>query len=62
MTTAKALRAAEARYQRASRAVDQAREHRDALIRQAASEGMSHAEIQRAVGALSRARIGQIAR
>lgn len=52
----------EARYQRASDRADALRADRDAAIRQATAEGMTHAAIYRALGGkLTRARIGQIA-
>ena len=54
------LRKAEARYQRAYSRSEQARENRNAAVRQALAEGWSHARIAEATG-LTRGRIGQIA-
>ena len=56
------LRRAEDRYQRATTRADLLRAERDAAIRRATLEGMSHAAIHRALeGRITRARIGQIA-
>lgn len=54
------LRKAEARYQRAYRRAEEAREARNAAIRAALAEGWTHARISDATG-LSRGRIGQVA-
>lgn len=52
----------EARYQRASVRADLLRAERDAAIRRAIVEGMTHAAIYRTLGGkITRARIGQIA-
>lgn len=60
--TAKELRAAEARYQRAAKRLEQARADRDEAIRATIATGTSHAEVARILGnAISRTRIGQIA-
>lgn len=58
--TAAELRKAEARYQRASRAAEQAREARNATVRAAIDAHWSHTAIAAAMG-LTRGRIGQIA-
>lgn len=58
MTTAE-LRKAEARYQRASRRSEEAREARNALVREALAAGWTHQQIADATG-LTRGRIGQI--
>lgn len=55
------LRKAEARYQRASRTYEAAREARNAAFRAAVAEGATHAQIAEATG-LTRARVGQIVR
>lgn len=54
------LRRAEARYQRAFRRAEEAREARNAAVRSALAEGWTHARISEATG-LTRGRIGQIA-
>jgi hypothetical protein len=54
------LRKAEARYQRASRRAEEAREHRNRIVREALDAGWTHAKIAEATG-LTRGRIGQIA-
>jgi hypothetical protein len=58
--TADELRKAEARFQRAYRRSEQAREERNAAVRAAIEAGWSHARIAEATG-LTRARVGQIA-
>jgi hypothetical protein len=58
--TAAELRQAEARYQRASRRSEEAREARNAAVRAALEAGWTHARIAEATG-MSRARVGQIA-
>jgi cell division protein FtsL len=58
--TADDLRKAEARYQRASRRAEEARDYRNAAVRAALAEGWTHARIAEATG-LTRGRIGQIA-
>jgi CRP-like cAMP-binding protein len=58
--TAKELRKAEARYQRASRRAEEAREARNAAVRAALNAGWTHAAIAEATG-LTRGRVGQIA-
>lgn len=58
--TAKELRQAEARYQRAFGRSEQLRAERNAAVRQAIGEGWTHAQIAEATG-LTRARVGQIA-
>lgn len=58
--TEKELRAAEARYQRASRVSEKAREERNRLVREALEAGWTHAQIACATG-LTRGRVGQIA-
>jgi transcriptional regulator with XRE-family HTH domain len=57
--TPEQLRQAEARYQRAYRRSEQAREERNRLVREAIAAGWTHAQIAEATG-LSRGRIGQI--
>lgn len=60
--TAKALREAQRRYRRALDAVESERRKRDEAIRVAIAEGMTHADVYRELrGAITRARIGQIA-
>jgi hypothetical protein len=54
------LRQAEARYQRAFRRAEEAREARNEAIRAALAEGWTHAKIAEATG-MTRARIGQLA-
>jgi hypothetical protein len=58
--TAPELRKVEARYQRASRRSEEAREQRNATVREALKAGWTHARIAEATG-LTRGRIGQIA-
>jgi hypothetical protein len=58
--TAAELRKAEARYQRAFRRAEEAREARNAAVRAAMAEGWTHARISDATG-LTRSRVGQIA-
>jgi hypothetical protein len=58
--TVQELRKAEARFQRAYRRSEQAREDRNAAVRAAIEAGWSHARIAEATG-LTRARVGQIA-
>lgn len=58
--TADDLQKAEARYQRAHRRAETEREVRNAAVRQAISEGWTHARIAEATG-LTRSRVGQIA-
>jgi hypothetical protein len=58
--TVQELRKAEARFQRAYRRSEQAREERNAAVRAAIEAGWSHARIAEATG-LTRARVGQIA-
>jgi hypothetical protein len=58
--TAEELRQTEARYQRASRRYEEAREARNAAVRTALAEGWTHARIAEATG-LTRGRIGQLA-
>lgn len=58
--TAKQLHQIEARYQRASRVYEEAREARNAAVRKALAEGMRPVDIARATG-LTRARIAQLA-
>jgi hypothetical protein len=60
MPDASELRKAETRYRRASARVEEAREHRNALVCQAIADGWTHQQISDATG-LSRGRIGQIA-
>ena len=54
------LRAAEHRFHRADQDREQAREYRNQLIRQAVTNGWTHAQVADAVG-FSRARVAQIA-
>lgn len=54
------LRKAEARYQRAFRRAEEAREARNAAVRAAIAAGWTHAQIAAATG-LTRSRVGQIA-
>ena len=54
------LRQAEARYQRAFRRSETAREERNAAVRAALEAGWTHARIAAATG-LTRGRVGQIA-
>jgi DNA-binding NarL/FixJ family response regulator len=54
------LRKAEARYQRAFRRSEEAREERNRLVVQALADGWTHARIAEATG-LTRGRIGQLA-
>jgi hypothetical protein len=58
--TTDTLRKAEARYQRAFRRSEDAREERNRLLCHAVAGGWSHARIAEATG-LTRARVGQIA-
>jgi DNA-binding NarL/FixJ family response regulator len=58
--TVEDLRKAEARYQRAFRRSEEARETRNEAVRQALAAGLTHAQIAEATG-LSRGRIGQMA-
>jgi hypothetical protein len=58
--TSDQLRSAEARYQRAFRASENAREDRNRAVREALDEGWTHAQIAQATG-LTRSRVGQIA-
>jgi hypothetical protein len=58
--TAEELRAAERRYYKAARLAQEAREARDAAVRQAIREGWTHRRIAQATG-LTHGRIGQIA-
>jgi DNA-binding NarL/FixJ family response regulator len=53
------LQKAEARYQRASRRSEEAREQRNRIVLEALREGWTHARIAEATG-LSRGRISQI--
>lgn len=57
--TADELRKAEARYKRAAKRADEAREERNRLVRAALAEGWTHAKIAEATG-LTRGRIGQM--
>jgi CRP-like cAMP-binding protein len=57
--TPEAIRKAEARYQRAFRRSEEAREERNRLVREALAQGWTHARIAEATG-LSRGRISQI--
>jgi DNA-binding NarL/FixJ family response regulator len=57
--TAKELRSAEARYQRASSAAETHRQARNVAVRQALAAGWTHQQIADATG-LSRGRISQI--
>lgn len=54
------LRDAEARYRRASKRAEEAREARNAAVCEALAKGWSHARIAEATG-LTRSRVGQIA-
>jgi hypothetical protein len=54
------LRKAEARYQRASRRAEEAREERNRLILAALGAGWTHAKIAEATG-MTRGRVGQLA-
>lgn len=56
----KQLQRAEAAYRSAAQRAEQAREARNAAVRQAIADGMTHAEIARITG-LTRARVGQLA-
>lgn len=58
--TPEGLRKAEARYQRAFRRAEEAREARNAAVRAALDAGWTHARIAEATG-LTRGRVGQIA-
>jgi DNA-binding NarL/FixJ family response regulator len=58
--TAAELRKAEARYQRAYRRSEEAREERNRLVADALANGWTHARIAEATG-LTRGRVGQIA-
>jgi DNA-binding NarL/FixJ family response regulator len=58
--TAAELRKAEARYQRAVRRSEEAREVRNAAVLAALAQGWTHARIAEETG-LTRGRIGQIA-
>ena len=58
--TADDLRKAEARYQRAYRRAEEAREARNATLCDALNAGWTHAQIADATG-LTRSRVGQIA-
>ena len=58
--TARELRTAEARYQRAGQRAEIEREARNAAVRAALVEGWTHAAIAEATG-LTRGRVGQIA-
>jgi CRP-like cAMP-binding protein len=58
--TAEELRRAEARYQRAFRRSEQAREERNRLVREALADGWTHARIAEVTG-LTRGRVGQLA-
>ena len=58
--TAAELRKAEARYQRAFRRAEEAREERNRLVLDALEAGWTHARIAEATG-LTRGRVGQIA-
>jgi DNA-binding NarL/FixJ family response regulator len=58
--TAADLKAAEARYQRAHRRAEEAREARNRAVCDALADGWTHARIAEATG-LTRARVGQIA-
>lgn len=58
--TAGDLGKAEARFQRASRRAEEAREERNRLVREAIVAGWTHAKIAEATG-LSRGRVGQLA-
>jgi hypothetical protein len=56
--TADELRKAEARYQRAFRRSEEAREERNRLVVAALADGWTHARIAEATG-LTRGRVGQ---
>jgi DNA-binding NarL/FixJ family response regulator len=58
--TADQLRATEARYQRAFRRSETAREERNRAVQEALAAGWTHAQIAEATG-LTRGRVGQIA-
>jgi hypothetical protein len=58
--TAAELRKAEARYQRARRRAEEAREARNTALRAARADGWTDAQISEAIG-LTRSRVGQIA-
>ena len=58
--TSEELRKAEARYQRAYRRAEEAREARNAAVCDALDAGWTHAQIAEATG-LTRSRVGQIA-
>jgi hypothetical protein len=58
--TPEELRKAEAAYQAAVRHSEEKREARNAAVREALSEGWTHAKIADATG-LTRGRVGQIA-
>lgn len=58
--TAEELRNVEARYARAFRRAEEAREARNAAVRKAIREHWTHAQIAEATG-LTRTRVGQIA-
>lgn len=58
--TAQHLRDLEKCYQHIHRQAEQARQERNAGIREAIEDGWTHAEIARAIG-MTRGRIGQIA-
>lgn len=59
--TAEELRKAEARYQRAFRRSEDAREARNSLVRAALDAGWTHTQVAEATG-LTRGRVGQIAK
>ena len=58
--TTEELQKAEARYQRASRRAEEAREERNAAVRAALAAGWTHARIAKATG-MTRGRVGQLA-
>lgn len=58
--TVEGLRKAETAYRAATQRREQAREARNAAVREALLEGMTHAQIAEATG-LTRSRVGQIA-
>ena len=58
--TAAQLHKAEARYRRAHGRAEAEREARNATVRAAIADGLTHAQVARATG-LTRARVGQIA-
>lgn len=58
--TAAELRKVEADYRAASTRFEKVREARNDAVREAAAQGMTHAQIAEATG-LTRSRIGQIA-